>query len=236
MTEQPSLFAGGIPASRKALPGSDEARKTTVSSGLLCLISSKTKGPLGSLEKMLLGTSAWGSTLCFLTWQVKTTPLRRLIFRLALSAPRTDEKESGFLPTMTAADSHGHAQGPVNRTLPYAARLWPTASARDWKDSPGMSQDRVNPDGSTRKRTDQLARAVYFWPTPDAQCHKNARAPENVGTFGGKNQSELQGVVAFTEGKGQREDLTTAQKNGQLSPDWVEWLMGYPIGWTDLQD
>ena len=21
---------------------------------------------------------------------------------------------------------------------------------------------------------------------------------------------------------------------GQLSADWVEWLMGYPVGWTDL--
>jgi DNA (cytosine-5)-methyltransferase 1 len=24
--------------------------------------------------------------------------------------------------------------------------------------------------------------------------------------------------------------------NGQLNPNWVEWLMGYPIGWTDLKD
>ena len=23
---------------------------------------------------------------------------------------------------------------------------------------------------------------------------------------------------------------------GQLNPPWVEWLMGYPIGWTDLKD
>jgi len=22
---------------------------------------------------------------------------------------------------------------------------------------------------------------------------------------------------------------------GQLNPDWVEWLMGWPIGWTDLK-
>ena len=23
---------------------------------------------------------------------------------------------------------------------------------------------------------------------------------------------------------------------GQLNPTWVEWLMGYPEGWTDLED
>ncbi len=22
--------------------------------------------------------------------------------------------------------------------------------------------------------------------------------------------------------------------DGQLNPTWVEWLMGYPIGWTDI--
>ena len=22
---------------------------------------------------------------------------------------------------------------------------------------------------------------------------------------------------------------------GQLSPDWVEWLMGWPIGWTSME-
>ena len=26
------------------------------------------------------------------------------------------------------------------------------------------------------------------------------------------------------------------QGTGTLNPMWVEWLMGYPIGWTDLQD
>ena len=24
-------------------------------------------------------------------------------------------------------------------------------------------------------------------------------------------------------------------KTGQLNPPWVEWLMGWPIGWTDLK-
>jgi hypothetical protein len=26
-----------------------------------------------------------------------------------------------------------------------------------------------------------------------------------------------------------------ARDGGQLNPDWVEWLMGWPIGWTDLK-
>jgi hypothetical protein len=23
---------------------------------------------------------------------------------------------------------------------------------------------------------------------------------------------------------------------GKLNPTWVEWLMGFPLGWTDLED
>jgi hypothetical protein len=58
---------------------------------------------------------------------------------------------------------------------------WPTAAARDWKDSPGpWMYDAVNPDGTERNRTDQLARAVYHqqWPTPTARDHKDSG--ENV--------------------------------------------------------
>ena len=39
---------------------------------------------------------------------------------------------------------------------------WPTASARDFRDSPGMATEGVNPDGSVRKRLDQLARVAQL--------------------------------------------------------------------------
>jgi hypothetical protein len=34
-----------------------------------------------------------------------------------------------------------------------------------------------------------------------------------------------------------QEDLTAhvAMNGGQLSPDWVSWLMGFPIGWAGLK-
>lgn len=39
---------------------------------------------------------------------------------------------------------------------------WCTPSARDWKDSAGMSQTGVNPDGSIRNRVDQLPRQAQL--------------------------------------------------------------------------
>ena len=37
---------------------------------------------------------------------------------------------------------------------------WPTCSARDWKDTPGMATTGTNPDGSLRTRLDQLPRVA----------------------------------------------------------------------------
>jgi len=41
-----------------------------------------------------------------------------------------------------------------------------------------------------------------------------------------RNKANLEEVIAGKCGKA----------TGQLNPAWVEWLMGYPIGWTDLKD
>ena len=77
---------------------------------------------------------------------------------------------------------------------------WPTASARDWKDTAGMSKER---DGKALGRIDQLPRAVYH--------HDGLLDQANLITTGKSQGSQ-----------------------GKLNPDWVESLMGLPVGWTDL--
>jgi hypothetical protein len=58
--------------------------------------------------------------------------------------------------------------------------------------------------------------AVKLVPTPTSRMHKD----------NGKSPSELN-----------RNSETLAMKaGGQLNPMWVEWLMGFPLGWTDLED
>jgi hypothetical protein len=32
-----------------------------------------------------------------------------------------------------------------------------------------------------------------------------------------------------------RKMVTPQELNGPLNPVWVEWLMGWPLGWTDLK-
>src|SRR6056297_1444182 len=98
------LFAGDTHASLSPQPGSGEARKMTATSGQNLIGSWLNSGPLGSLERTLLGTSAWASMTCFLTWKDKVTPAGRLLFQLAPLAQSTGETGRGLWPTPSKSD------------------------------------------------------------------------------------------------------------------------------------
>ena len=104
---QLTLFAADTHASLFPSPGSDAARRMTVTSGLTCLRSSAHSGPLGACLRMLLATSAWASTRCFLTWREEATPCNRSLFRLVPSMPPTGGIECGLLPTLVRSDAKG---------------------------------------------------------------------------------------------------------------------------------
>ena len=97
--EQLTLFQEDSLASLFLLPGNEQARKMTVTSGLKCYELYGKYSPLSSLVKMCLGSSIWHSTRCFLAWKKKDTPRKRLLFQLAVSTPRTDGTGSAFWPT-----------------------------------------------------------------------------------------------------------------------------------------
>jgi hypothetical protein len=62
------------------------------------------------------------------------------------------------------------------------------------------------------------------WATPraaDGMQHP-IRDPANIKD--GNARARLEDEVALSEGK----------PGGSVNPTWVEWLMGFPIGWTDL--
>ena len=67
-----------------------------------------------------------------------------------------------------------------------------------------------------------------LWPTPTSAAWTVATsmdaARRMVATRG--PSSRLTEEVATTE----------PESNGFLNPEWVEWLMGFPPGWTDLKD
>ena len=184
--EQLMLFQVDSPASRSAAPGSDEARMMTVTSGRKCLELSKSSGPLGLLEKMLLESSVWRSTRCYLTWKTRVTKQGRLLFQLAASMPRTEDTD---------------------------VLLWPTVTASDWKHQ-GPNSHQKGPQ-----------EAVRMWPTPTT----------GAGLCGGTgNYQQLKALEESGQITEEERKSMAAGNGGQLNPAWVEWLMGFPIGWTDL--
>ena len=167
---------GDTPVSLSRLPGSDEAIKMTDTSGQKCLGLSKLSGPAGSLERMLLATSLWASTRCYLTWKAQATPAGATLYRLSPQMPRTGEIAAGCWPTPQAAD-HKNMDTAGQRMLSSEVKMWPTPTARDYKDN-------------------------------------------------GSSPAELA-----------RNSVTLAtHAGGSLNPQFVEYLMGYPVGYTDLNN
>ena len=250
MTDQSTLFAADILASHSVLPGTDAARKMTVTSGRKCIGSWLSTGPLGCLERTLLGTSAWGSTRCYLTWKTKVTPAGYLLFRLAPSMPRIDETEPGLWPTPHGFSKDGRSNGPSGNELGRAVNqsFVPTPSAS------AATQGQNDPDGKRGQTLVGAARG-QLWATPQARDHMPAHRPEYVQAkraqgHGMRNPNDEVAMLPtphardWRSGKGKTQEergrspgsaSLPETQGGSLNPQWVEWLMGFPPGWTDLK-
>jgi hypothetical protein len=134
-------------------------------------------------------------------------------------------------------------------TLPEAARFapWSTPSTRDWKDTPGMSQTGVNPDGSERTRLDQLPRqaALAPWPTPNSGPQNDndstwQQRRENAAKRHGNNGFGLTLGQAVTLSAQAGQDLARssavtekpAASRPNLNPFFSGWLMSFPVHWA----
>jgi hypothetical protein len=94
-------------------------------------------------------------------------------------------------------------------------KMWPTPTARDHKDTgPNLNYEKISKKG-------RLAGRV-MWPTPRAAIGMGMRLTENMAKL--RHKKYLETEVAYQE----------SAPGGSLNPTWVEWLMGYPSGWTDL--
>jgi len=228
--EQLTLFPADSPANRSVLPGSSEARTMTVTSGLKCSELYERSGPLGYLVRMCLESSIWHSTRCFLTWKPSATPAKRLLFRLAVSMPRTNETASQFWPTPTTGAGLCGGTGNFKTLRKMAERGLITEEERrqlsQWnggKTNPGLLEWLM---GYEQKFTELI-------PTPRASDYKGAK----LGRYYSRNVQVEREREREPQYRGQLHELlelTPLGRIGLMNPAWIEWLMGYPIGWTEL--
>lgn len=144
--------------------------------------------------------------------------------------PRTRGTESGLWPTpnvpnggrsvahVTEWSESGrtayHKGKKVQVGLESAVRLWPTPLANSHT---GAGH------GPNKKGGMNLQTAVKKWPTPVASMHKGS-SPASLTRKSGKSREN-----------DRLDHAVMASNGGALSPMWTEWLMGWPIGWTDLK-
>jgi DNA (cytosine-5)-methyltransferase 1 len=65
-----------------------------------------------------------------------------------------------------------------------------------------------------------------MWPTPTY-----GKLAGGTGAFNQIEDKYLNSEISLEEKKAMQ-----AGNGGKLNPTWVEWLMGFPEGWTDLED
>ncbi len=116
----------------------------------------------------------------------------------------TSDTDSGLWPTSVADGDRATNYAQGGTSLGYAVRNWPTPTVHG----------NHNRRGASKNSGDGLATAVKMWATPT--CH------DRKGQSGAKRGRNAQGGECLTQ-----------QAGGTLNPMWVEWLMGWPMGWTD---
>lgn len=125
----------------------------------------------------------------------------------------------GNLPTPHGTGTDGHSS-PLGR----AARHWPTPKAAD-SEVRGAVPDRYPARGNLDENPTPPAPAPPgLWPTPRASEWKGTGPIGSASHEYRVDRHYLDATVQEAE-----------HASGPLNPTWVEWLMGFPIGYTDLE-
>lgn len=210
---QMSLLGDSL-ASLSVLPGSDAARKMTAGYGQKCSGLCQNSGPLGLLVKRLLESLEWTNQAVFLSWKIR--PLKQVTYRrkasLGRSAPiwnASATQSSRFLYQLAVSTPPTDVTG---------SSLWGTPHSSEYKG--------CGPVGT---------KSQAIWLGKEYLTAQVLQAETNRRMFPTPRQEDSQCCGSH---RGAVDSLTAVikqnQVGGQLNPEWVEWLMGFPNGWLNL--
>ena len=162
---------------------------------------------------------------CLQTWPAWGSMRNGECWEQTKSEQTIKEIEFGLLEKMPTPNSWDAKRGPMSKELMETGKhqvslvtyvkhnpeKWPTPTCSDvYTDTLKSSQQK---EGSMHSVT--LPQAVRMWGTPKSQDSRHALRDRGKGNLG--------------------EQVSGLNNGGRLSPLWTEWLMGWPIGWTDLK-
>ena len=223
------------PANPTPSQESEWARKTNATCGPKCVESFEKFSRVGSWAKtyagLLVGMEGWSSTRCKLTWKLKGTKSHRMYFQLAVSVLPTEEIASGLLLTPTTREEVVDQEKFKARmekydnetTVPNLATqvvgMLPTPTAFDYN----TPRSQKAWDKAKEKHGDALQnplnRMAAFGMLPTPKCQEErGNASKDRGKFNLTDE-----VARIWKPPG---------KTSQLSPLFVEEMMGFPKNWT----
>lgn len=237
---QLTLFPEDSPASHSVWLESKKVKGTTVSSGRRCSELSENCARIASSVRTYLESSRLPPGKWSRIWSTLAITSSCSIMKLRLSELGTDEAGSSLwaVPnTMDSMDCRSYevmkrqatnggrknrrrpsnlreqvdplmCQAYIDASTEAKAKLFPTPRANEYKDT----LQSVPPSRQKEPGKCNLTQAIALEKLYTTPC-----AADSQGSTGGNNHRSL------------RTDVT-----GQLNPARVEWLMGFPTGWTDL--
>lgn len=180
----------------------------------------------------------------FASWDEVPGELGRDARRRLLPTPMANDENPGAGGELRAALVHGEGRrnetgidtfGRPNDGRP--SRALPTPTSRDWK-------------GPNQRGDDScLTGALDLLPTPqaadgDRTSEQNRRhyseGADNPTLLGAARRSEIvwgvyEAAVRRWETVLEREAPLPTDEKGRLAPEFVEWMLGYPEGWFDVE-
>lgn len=191
-------------------------------------------------------------------WEPGKKPFDKRSGRQVTTTPHDFVRHFQMWPTPTINGNHNRKgiSAKSGDGLATAVRMWPTPNVPNGGRQ--ANTDRLNIVGNCAYREDGtkaqigLEVAVKLWRTPNARDgEKGWNSHNSNGSLHLSAQVHQYPTPSATDYRtGYREDseagiaqrekrskpLRPAAAPGtQLNPDWVEWLMGWPIGWTSLE-
>jgi len=238
------------PANLLVLLGKEKASQMQDTSGQTLLGLSKSANRLGLLEKTLVDTLNSVLIPYSRIWKLRVTTQGHLLFQLQRSELGTDENEYGLsdirnYPTPTVGCEEGGEQSDRVELTPNGSfilrkknkpentfgaklsdamlflekqKMFPTPCARDWKDTKlYSSQDKRNSDSLPIVMMKKERQKMYRTPTVDDSKVVNPKDNRRAGLVKQVNIEQ------------------NRKTGGKLNPNFVEFLMGFPMDWTKVE-
>ena len=135
----------------------------------------------------------------------------------AASVPNDGEDPATWLERRERVKKTARNGNGMGTPLSIAVQLWPTPRAASGMTSPFRDPSKI-------KDVSRLVDRVAVYQTPTVNGNHNRK---------GLSAKSGDGLATFV----QRSDSPNGESTQPryLNPEWVEWLQGFPIGWTDLE-